>query len=70
MVRLRERAKHQEGATKVKNSMAKYRGVSMEGKRKTRSSMANEEIISSASELSRSTEDLKMLIQSNHLVSP
>ena len=66
MVRLRERVKHQEEAIKVKNSMARYRGLSMEGKRKTRSSMASEVITSSASELSKSTEHLKTLIQSNY----
>ena len=51
----------------AKNSTARYRGASMEGKRKTKSSMANEEITSSASELLKSTEYLKRLTQPNHL---
>ena len=49
-VHLRARVRHQEGATKAKNSMERYREVSMEGRQRTRSSTANGEITSSASE--------------------
>lgn len=65
MVRLRARVRLQEGAIKVKRHTARYLGASMEGRRKTRLSMANGEIIISASEFSRSTETFILLTQSN-----
>lgn len=43
------RAKHLEGVIMVKSSMARYLEASMEGRRRMRWSMANGEIINSAS---------------------
>ena len=65
MVHPRARVKLQEEAIRVKSSMAKYPEVSMEGRRKTRSSMENGEITSSASKSAHRPES-HVLITFNH----
>lgn len=65
-VGLRAKARPQEEATKVKSSMARYPEASMEGRRKTRLSMAKGEIINSASELTKPSLMLNPLTSLNY----